>query len=343
MSRATITDVAQAAGVSIATVSRVLNGRGGATATAETVRAAAERLGYAPNALARMLITQRSMTVGLLQPTVSDSFAGQVLDGVEDAAYELGYSVIVCSTGAGSSRLEHYARLLAGRQVDAAVVMSTAVTETQHQLLRALTLPYVVVAGSTPAAEVPVVAIDGQQAAADATAALIAAGHTRIGMIAGGADDPVAGIPRVRGFETACDAAGLAPADRPVEHGDFGYDSGLVAARRLLDRRPDLTAVFAVSDEMAVAAMAVADERGRRVPDDLSVVGFDAIPLARMTRPPLVSVAQPLRAMGYRAMHAAEQLVRGEHRLDTEPVTHTLTAGGTIGPPTPDRQIPTVV
>ena len=332
MSRATIKDVAEAAGVSIATVSRVLNDRGGASATARTVREAAERLGYAPNALARMLITQRSMTVGLLQPMVSDSFAGQVLDGVEDAAYELGYSVIVCSTGAGSSRLEHYARLLASRQVDAAVVMSTALTQTQHELLRALALPYVVVAGSTPDPGVPVVAIDGQQAAADATTALVTAGHRRIGMIAGGADDPVAGIPRVRGFVAACDTAGIAPADRPVEHGDFGYDTGLVAARRLLDRRPDLTAVFAASDEMAAAALAVADEQGRRVPDDLSVIGFDAIPLVRMTRPPLVSVAQPLRQMGYRAMQAAEQLVRGDHLVSTDPVTHTLTAGGTVGP-----------
>ncbi len=337
MSRATIKDVAEAAGVSIATVSRVLNDRGGATATARTVREAAERLGYAPNALARMLITQRSMTVGLLQPMVSDSFAGQVLDGVEDAAYELGYSVIVCSTGAGSRRLEHYARLLASRQVDAAVVMSTAVTETQHQLFRALALPYVVVSGTTPAADVPVVAVDGQRAAADATAALVAAGHRRIGMIAGGCDDPVAGLPRVRGFESACLAAGIAADERPVEHGDFGYDSGLVAMRRLLERRPDLTAVFAASDEMAVAAMAVADEHGLRVPDDLSVVGFDAIPLVRMTRPPLVSVAQPLRAMGYRAMQAAEQLVRGEGLSITDPVAHTLTTGGTVRPPSPTR------
>lgn len=332
MSRATIKDVAEAAGVSIATVSRVLNDRGGATTTARTVREAAERLGYAPNALARMLITQRSMTVGLLQPMVSDSFAGQVLDGVEDAAYELGYSVIVCSSGAGSSRLEHYARLLASRQVDAAIVMSTALTPGQHELLRTLALPYVVVAGTTPDPSVPVVAIDGQQAAVDATAALIAAGHRRIGMIAGGVDDPVAGVPRVRGFAAACEAAGIAAADRPVEHGDFDYDSGLVAARRLLDRRPALTAVFAASDEMALAALAVADDQGRRVPDDLSVVGFDAIPLVRMTRPPLVSVAQPLRQMGYRAMHAAEQLVRGEHVLTTDPVPHTLTAGGTVGP-----------
>ncbi len=130
---------------------------------------------------------------------------------------------------------------------------------------------------------------------------------------------------------------GSRPTDRPVEHGDFGYDSGLVAMRRLLDRRSDLTAVFAVSDEMAVAAMAVADERGLRVPEDLSVVGFDAIPLARMTRPPLVSVAQPLRAMGYQAMHAAEQLVRGEDLPAAGPIIHTLTTGGTISPPTTTR------
>jgi LacI family transcriptional regulator len=330
MSRATIKDVADAAGVSIATVSRVLNDRGGAITTAQAVRAAADRLGYAPNALARMLITQKSMTIGLLQPTVSDSFAGQVLDGVEDAAYELGYSVIICSIGGGSSRLEHYARLLASRQVDAAVVMSTAVTATQHQLLRALALPYVVVAGSSPAPEVPVVAVDGHQAATDATDALIAAGHVLIGMIAGGADDPVAGVPRIHGFQAACDAAGISPGDRPIEHGDFGFDSGLVAMRRLLDRRPDLTAVFAVSDEMAVAAMTVADERGLRVPDDLSVVGFDAIPLARMTRPPLVSVSQPLREMGYQAVRAAEQLVRGDVVPTLPPMPHTLTGGRTI-------------
>ena len=217
MSRATIKDVADAAGVSIATVSRVLNDRGGATATAQTVRDVAERLGYAPNALARMLITQKSMTIGLLQPALSSSFAGQVLDGVEDAAQELGYSVLICSTGSHSSRLEHYVRLLASRQVDAAIVMSSRISGDQHRLFRSLALPYVVVAGTTSGADVPVFAIDGQQAATDATAALIAAGHTRIGMVAGSADDPVAGEPRVRGFVAACDAAGLAagrPADR---------------------------------------------------------------------------------------------------------------------------------
>lgn len=330
MSRATIKDVADAAGVSIATVSRVLNDRGGATSTAQTVRDVAERLGYAPNALARMLITQKSMTVGLLQPALSSSFAGQVLDGVEDAAQELGYSVLICSTGSHSSRLEHYLRLLASRQVDAAIVMSSRICGDQHRLFRSLSLPYVVVAGTTAGTEVPVFAIDGQQAATDATAALIAAGHTRIGMVAGSADDAVAGEPRVRGFLAACDAAGLRPQDRRIEHGDFAYDSGLVATRRLLDADPGLTAVFAASDEMAVAAIAVAGERGLRVPDDLSVVGFDAIPLARMAVPPLVSVSQPLREMGYRAMRAAEELLRGEVVPPVPPVPHTLTGGRTI-------------
>ena len=331
MSRATIKDVADAAGVSIATVSRVLNDRGGATATAQTVRDAAERLGYAPNALARMLITQKSMTIGLLQPALSSSFAGQVLDGVEDAAQELGYSVLICSTGSHSSRLEHYLRLLASRQVDAAIVMSSRISGDQHRLFRSLALPYVVVAGTTSGAGVPVFAIDGQQAATDATAALIAAGHTRIGMVAGERRRPGgrrASGPRLRGgVRRGRHRTGT---DRPIEHGDFAYDSGLVATRRLLDDHPGLTAVFAASDEMAVAAIAVADERGLRVPDDLSVVGFDAIPLARMAMPPLVSVSQPLREMGYRAMRAAEELVRGEIVPPVPPVPHTLTGGRTV-------------
>ena len=330
MSRATIKDVADAAGVSIATVSRVLNDRGGATATAQTVRDAAERLGYAPNALARMLITQKSMTIGLMQPALSSSFAGQVLDGVEDAAQELGYSVLICSTGSHSSRLEHYLRLLASRQVDAAIVMSSRISGDQHRLFRSLALPYVVVAGTTSGTGVPVFAIDGQQAATDATAALIAAGHTRIGMVAG---RPTTPWPASLGS-----AASWRPATPPASSRTTGRSStatsrttaACVATRRLLDDHPGLTAVFAASDEMAVAAIAVADERGLRVPDDLSVVGFDAIPLARMAMPPLVSVSQPLREMGYRAMRAAEELLRGEIVPPVPPVPHTLTGGRTV-------------
>ena len=330
MPRATIKDVADAAGVSIATVSRVLNDRGGASATAQVVRSAAERLGYAPNALARMLITQRSMTVGLLQPALSSAFAGQVLDGVEQAAHELGYSVLICSTGESHTRLEHYARLLASRQVDAAIVMSTRVSGDHHRLFRSLALPYVVVAGTTSAPDVPVFAIDDHHAAYDATTALIDAGHTRLAMIAGTADDAIAGIPRVQGFLAACDAAGIAVADRPVEHGDFGFDSGRAAMGRLLEAHPGFTAVLAASDEMAIGAVSVAGEWGLHVPYDVSVIGFDALPIVRMSTPPLVSVSQPLHDMGYRAMRAAERLVRGEPVPAVGAVRHTLTDGRSI-------------
>lgn len=331
MGRATITEVAAAAGVSTATVSRVLNGRGGSTSsTAEHVRATAARLGYAPNALARMLVTQQSLTVGVLQPALATMFSAQILDGVEKVAAEAGYSVVICSTGEDSAQLDHYIRFLSSRQVDAAIVVASSVSAEQDERFRSARLPYVVVTGSTPGIAVPVLGIDDQLAAFDGASCLLVHGHRRIAMIAGTKDYPAAGASRVEGFQAALLSFGVQPDPALVTHGDFSFWSGQVAMRRLLDQHPGFTAVFAASDDMAVGAISVAHDCGLGVPQDLSVVGFDGSLVARMAIPPLVSVGQPLNDMGRQAMSIAISLARGEEVPPPDVVPHMITKGESI-------------
>ncbi|MHA7134295.1 LacI family DNA-binding transcriptional regulator [Oerskovia turbata] len=290
----TIRDVARVAGVSPATVSRVVNGLPGySEATRVRVERAAADLGYEPDTLARGLKTRQSAVIGVLTPVVADALVSEILGGVEDAAQAAGHTVMLGRTGAGAVHAPGFLRTFRTFRAAGVVMISAAVTA---EMRRALGegIPFVAVAIRDGRA-FPSLAIDDEKAAYDGTRYLIGLGHRRIGLIGGDVSSDLVNAPRLRGYERAMREQRLEPL---VAHGNSIYESAPAALATLLAREPGLTAVFALSDEMAAAAVNELQRRGRRVPEEVSVLGFDNTRTAVHVHPALTTVAQPLRKMG---------------------------------------------
>lgn len=306
----TIADVARQAGVSTATVSRVLAGLGGARpATSDRVLEAARVLGYRPSGVARSLKLRTTRTFGLIVTDIENPFFPQLVRAVEDAANEQGYAVLLCNAVDDPERELAYLELLADRRVDGVVIAAGSLGLRQRRWLDAAPLPVVLVNGSIPGTA----SIESDNLAGGRLAGehLVALGHRRLGVLTAPARNVDAGA-RLAGVRAAVEAAGLDAAGVMVVTGEPGVTGGETAMRALLRDAPLTTGVAAYNDLMAIGAMRAVRACGRRVPDDVSVVGFDDIGLAAFVDPALTSVAQSTAEMGRWAIARLTAAVRGE-------------------------------
>ncbi|WP_449371803.1 LacI family DNA-binding transcriptional regulator [Arthrobacter psychrolactophilus] len=295
---ATIRDVAELAGVSPATVSRVVNGLVGySEETRIRVETAVKSLSYETDYFARGLKTRQTSVIGLLAPMVSDALTSQVMQGVESEAQERGYAVMLGRTGAKSAYIAGYLRTLRTYRAAGVILISSVITQETRQLLGP-NVPVISVAISDKTGS-PSVAINDEQAAYDATRHLLRLGHRRIGLLAGNDASVYVAQPRKRGYERAMAEAGCTPA---IATGTFFYESGAACIDELLQQDPGLTAFFAMSDEMGAAAINELQRRGFRVPEDVSVLGFDNTSTSLHVNPQLSTMAQPLVDMGRTAV-----------------------------------------
>lgn len=300
--KATIRDVASMAGVSVATVSRILNEQAGySEETRERVLECIRKLGYTPNAFARGLQSNSINTIGVLMPFVTDAFGSLLLQGIEAEAQARGYSVIVCNTESNGRRTLDYLRILAEKRVDGLIFVSERITDEYGVALEAMRVPVVLVATRSTRFAFPYVKVDDKLAAYHAAKYLIGRGHREIGLVSGSADDPIAGAPRIEGWREALSDHGLPAGDDLVAYGDFHFHSGRKAAATLVPAHPGMTAIFATSDEMAIGVLSYAYETGISVPGRLSVMGYDDGLAAEMAIPPLTTVRQPIGDMGREA------------------------------------------
>jgi len=331
----TIKDIAKMTGVSIATVSRVIHGLTGySDKTRQLVLKAAEELGYRPNALARGLVSRRTQTIGVLFPEVSGSYSAELLHGIEEAANDRGFSIIVCNTAREGERTMKYLRVLREKQVDGVVFVSQFVDAAYERELLEMRVPVVLVNTLAERGTMPHIKVDDREASREATAYLIRLGHREIAMIAGSPDDRVAGGPRIDGYREALEAGGIPYRKALVACGEFRFEGGRQAMDRLMEEAPHVTAVFAASDEMAVGALSAARGRGLRVPNDLSIVGYDDLIFSRMSDPPLTTIRQPLAEMGRLALERLFARIQGVPGAeDSVIVPHTLVKRGSTGPP----------
>lgn len=298
-----ISDVAKHAGVSIATVSRIINNLPGySEKTKERVENAIKELGYKPNAVARGLVSSKTGTIGVLLPCVTGRFSSELLRGIEKIAHSKGYSVIICNTDMNGERTMSYLQTLSEKRVEGILFISEWVTPEYGEYLSKLGIPVVLVATHSQEFPFPSVRTDDFSAAYTTTKYLINKGHTRIGLISGDKRDRIAGKPRIDGYKKALDEAGLDWKESFISYGDFHFESG-IASMALLDARSlGLTAVFATSDEMALGAMTYLHRRGISVPEELSLVGYDDTLDAVMSYPSLTALHQPIEEMGECAM-----------------------------------------
>ncbi|MGH3313656.1 MAG: LacI family DNA-binding transcriptional regulator [Streptomyces sp.] len=306
-----IKDVASVAGVSVATVSRVLNEHPAVRPdTRARVLSAVAELGYRPNAVARSLRTDQTRTLGLIISDVLNPFFTELARAVEDAARERGYSVIIGNADERPALQEHHVRTLLDRRIDGLLVSPTdGGTAVIRDAVRART-PMVFVDRWIRGIDVPVIHADGRAAVHDLVAHLYALGHRRLAII-GGPRSTTTGNERVEAFRTALRAHGLPLPEKYIGQGDFQTESGRRATAAFLDLPDPPQAVFATDNLMALGAMDELRGLGLRVPEDMALAAFDDIPWFLHTDPPLTAIAQPTGELGHRAVQALINLVEG--------------------------------
>jgi DNA-binding LacI/PurR family transcriptional regulator len=325
--RATIRDVARRAKVSHQTVSRVINGHESVTTeTRERVGRAIRELEYVPSAVARSLTSSRTHTLGMVTTDVSDHFFAEAVAGAEAEARKRGFFLIIGSIEPGSEDDERtYLRLMLERRVEGLIVAVPRLRLSDDDLLAqaASRLPTVLVASDIELPGAHHIDIDNRQAGHEATQYLHAQGHRRIATITGPLDWPSARA-RLDGYRDALRRAGVASATMVEPCLDWGLDSGRRAAERLLVASERPTAIFAQSDLLALGAISALRAHGVRVPDDVSIVGFDDIPVAQVFDPPLTTLRQPMREVGQLAARLVSE--HAAARRSSETRRHVLRA-----------------
>lgn len=309
---ATIRDVARAANVSTSTVSHVINDtRFVSPDTRERVLEAMAALNYSPNRLARSLRNNETLTIGVLLPNSANPFFAEILLGVEEACFDLGYNLIMGNANDDPERELSYLQVLLSRQVDGILLISTGAHRQSIALLSSHQTPVVVVDRRTNIEAVDEIFTANKHGGLLATSYLLRLGHRRIGCITG-PSFLTPSAERVAGYHDALAAAGIRAHHEWLVNGDFQHASGYQAGMKLLRLPEPPTAIFACNDLMAVGAMYAIHEAGLRVPDDLSIVGFDDISLASYTIPRLTTVAQPARRIGGLAIERLIARIQGE-------------------------------
>lgn len=289
-------DIARLAGVSVSTVSRALAGSPRVTGdTRERIEAAVRQTGYVVNQVAQGLRLQRSRQLLVLLPTIANPFFAEVVQGIEEAAGAAGYGVLVGSTEGDPAREAVLARQLLTGVVDGLVLLTGRIPAGLD--VPSLAGQVVAVSETITGAELPTIGIDNAAAAQTAVDHLRGLGHRAIAHIAGPPGN-VLTAQRIEGWRRATGTHAV-PA-----FGDFTMASGEAAMAELLAQLPRPTAVFCANDEMAIGAIKAARDAGLRVPEDLSVIGFDDISFAAFTHPPLTTIRQPRREFGQAAVAA---------------------------------------
>jgi LacI family transcriptional regulator len=309
--RPTIYDVARLAGVSTATVSRALNGTGQiAGGTRAAIDAAVEQLGYQPNRVARSLVTKSTQTIALLLPDITNPFYAALVSGIQHRALESGHTMLLCTTEGDPEREEQYLTLLRSKQVDGVLVDGLVLPPDRIARFVREGLPIVCLDRDIASESVPLVQVDNRMGAMLATRHLIELGHKRIAHVAGAPQLRISDD-RIQGYRDAHHAVGIEAGRELLAVGSFTEEGGYEATRELL-ASTDFTAIFAANDLSAIGVLSALAEGGRRVPADVSVVGFDNLRLSRFTTPSLTTVHQPAREIAEHATRLLLELAAGQ-------------------------------
>ncbi|MGB6245531.1 LacI family DNA-binding transcriptional regulator [Gordonia sp. (in: high G+C Gram-positive bacteria)] len=328
----TLREVADRAGVHISTVSRVLREAeppDGWSPTALRVREVADELGYAPNPWAASLRTRRTDTIGVVMPRLTDTVIATMFEGIEDAATQAGYSVLLASPPDTLEAQKRSIEFLRSRQVDG--LLLTSLHRDADEFLDPLRLQntHVLLLNRHADSRIPAITGDDHSGGRLAAEHLVGLGHRQIGVIAGPAH-ATTGADRVAGFMEVLEEAGVPiPSERIVESG-FEVDGGLTAAHALLDGPNRVTAIFSVNDTAAIGVLGVARDLGLRVPDDVSLVGYNDIPVVAQLPVALTTVRSPSREVGSTAVRRLIELIDGKavvsEKLPVELVVRDSTA-----------------
>lgn len=311
-----IADVAKLAGVSTATVSRVLGSPDQVRPqTYALVMDAVRRSGYTPNSIARNLRTRRTMTVLAVVPNLANPVFAQILRGTDDELTQSGYGIVIGSLDNCRDREARYVDLALSQQFDGVLLMNGRIPESGKRSMQEAGVPIIAVCAMIPAPRVPSVVVQDREGSREAARHLIGLGHRRLGYIAGPVGNVIE-IERFLGFLDGIQEAGLSRRDVARWEGRFSFGAGTAAAEAFLrmNRRP--TAVFGACDESAIGFIKAVREAGLRVPADVSVVGFDGIEFGDYVQPALTTLQQPLYELGQTGARVILRAMRKELQPD---------------------------
>lgn len=317
---ATIRDVAERAGVSVATVSRVINNKGKISKeTQAIVEQAIKDLSYTPNMVARGLSSKRSYAVALIVPTITNPFFPEIARGVEDIARSKGYNVFLCNTDDRRDRLIDYIKSLSKQYVDGLIISSHNLTKEDLKELSHLGIPVVMMDRVVEAQDFTSITVKNRIGGRMATQHLLDVGCERVAHISG-LENELNATYRMWGYR---DVVSEMPWFDPswIGRAEFSVESGYQVAKELIFRHPEVDGIFCSNDLIAIGALKAAYEWGKKVPNELAIVGFDGIAMSGMTAPGVTTVAQPKYEMGELAMKELLKQIEGK---DNEPRHYEL-------------------
>ncbi len=318
---ATIKDIAKLTGLGLATISSYLNGGNVRLENRKKIEAAIRELNFEVNEVARGLKTNKTKTIGVIIPELSNKFCTDIITAMEDILRSHGYATIVCDCRTDKELEKKAAEFLYRKRVDGIINMPVSSDGSHLLCFQRAKIPIVLIDRKINGIDCDYVLVDNLAAAKNAVLKLIADGHTRIGMI-GGPDDVYTAQERLLGYKLALMEAGIVPEESLIELGDYTINSGVHCIERLIKNNKDMTAVFVANYEMTMGAVIGINELGVRIPDDLSFIGFDNEEFARACRPKLTIVTQPTAEIG---KNVAEIILRRiETSANTEAVEYQL-------------------
>lgn len=311
---ATIKDVAKKAGVSISTVSRVINDSKPVTnEVKQKVLDVIKETGYVPNPLARSLVTKKSQLIGVIVPELTDTFSAEILNGIEEISKMYSYDILIANTYSERDLELKSISLLRAKQVEGIVIISWDIDEELVNVLENCGIPVVYISKYTMDFDIYNVAIKNAPATRDMTNFLIEKGHKKISLMRTNINLPEVADERLKGYKEALSEHKIKFNEKLVKTCGTTYDDGYAMAKELLNvkgTKPD--AIFATSDEAAIGAMNACFDLGYNVPDDISIAGFNDVKFAKLYRPKLTSVSQPLFDIGAVAIRMVIKLIKGE-------------------------------
>jgi LacI family transcriptional regulator len=334
--RPTIYDVARLAGVSTATVSRALNGTARiAPATQAAIAAAIEQLGFAPSTVARSLVTKSTQTIAFLLPDITNPFYAALVSGIQESALARDHTMLLCTTEGDPEREEQYLNLLRAKSVDGALVDGLVLPSDRIARFVREGFPIVCLDRDIDSRSIPLVQVDNRRGGRMAVEYLLQLGHTKIAHVTGVRELRIS-EDRLLGFRDAHKNFGITFDERSITEGNFTEKGGYEATRRLLDDHIAFTAVFAANDLSAIGVVTALTQSGVRVPEDVSVVGFDDLRLAAYISPPLTTVRQPAAEIAQRATEILIDLTQGTRvRTMRQLLPPKLVVRGSTAPPPP--------
>ncbi len=312
--RSTIKDVAKEANVSVSTVSRVLNYPDTVhTKTRGAVLRAIDKLNFRPSSHARHMVGAKTPTLGFVVTGIHNFYFNELFLGVQSTATLQGMDVLLYDVGSNMENIYSGLAKMKERDCDALLFTSAFVDETIAAAIRSLDIPVALLLTGGVDTKLPSFMVDDTSAALDATTYLISRGHEHIAMISGPLADKTTGLTRYNGFRRALETHHMTFREEYVAFGDYHFESGYRAMEMLLQKRRfhPFTAVFAASDEMALGAARKLQEQGFSIPADVSIMGFDDLPIAQMTTPQLTTVNQPFFSIGQSAAAYLDTALKG--------------------------------